>query len=170
MTSAAQNIPPRGNVTNGVDRILSMPRASVFRSATQLVNAATDTPVSWEVEDYDTDGMWSLASPTRLFGQTAGLYLVNGWVTWPAEGSSFRQMRIYKYDEQGVFSDAYGNVVVQPSSITITGHEIAKQIPMDRGESVELVVNHNVPAGLSLGAAGVGVRQNGFQACLISTF
>ena len=79
MSEYALNIPMRGNVTNGMDRITSMPRCKIARTAALSIATGTLVPIPWDttgpaISCYDTDGMWSATLPTQIFARTTGLY------------------------------------------------------------------------------------------------
>lgn len=94
-TAAMWNTYLRDNV-NG---LLTKPMVVARRTTTITAAANTDTQVTLDAEDYDTDGMHSTSSNTaRLTATTAGLYLVSFQARLYYGGSSVNYGRttIYK--------------------------------------------------------------------------
>lgn len=65
--------------------------AALFRTTTQSINSAAFTAISFDSEEYDTDGYHEgVTNPTRLTVPATGVYLVTGsfgWSTASATGS-----------------------------------------------------------------------------------
>lgn len=95
-TFAALTLSAALTVANGGTGIALSPRVAVTDSnATQSINDSTWTTVTFDTETYDTDTMHSTSSNTgRLTATTAGLYLVDGVVSWDTNTTNKRQMRI----------------------------------------------------------------------------
>lgn len=165
MTDYAINQPPRGNYVKGMERILSMPRFSVYRSATLSIPSGVTTAIPWDTFDYDTDGMTAVDPLTGYFAtcHTAGLYDFKAWGVWAANASSFRQIQFSKNGGQ-----LYGNIVVTTGTNALVGQVITAHIPLVAGDQVDVVVAQNTGGGLALTPATSADRENGFQACLIS--
>lgn len=166
MSDVAINQPPRGNYTNGMDRILSMPRCSVLRAGVLSVANATATPIPWDTRDYDTDGMTATLG-SRITALTAGLYLFCGWLVWAANATGFREIYLQK-TQPGAIVTQFGDGLQTPSSSAVYGQEITKQIQLNAGDYVELVAAQNSGGGLGVVQATGFDRENGFQACCIS--
>jgi len=69
------NITDRRSIA-GLSAVPNPPRVKVRRaSTTQNFVDATWTTISWDTEDKDTDGMWTVGTPTRFTIVTPGDYL-----------------------------------------------------------------------------------------------
>lgn len=166
--AVAVNQPARGNQTRYIDRILSLPRARVYRNAGLVIATGTDTLITWDVLDYDTDGMWDAANPTRLYCRTAGLFGVNGWCQWPAVGAGgvLRQMRLRvnggaKFDSPITYTRDPGDASPVTNTVSIS-------FPLVAGDYLEMLVNQNNGAGLAFNGATLGSQVNGLQATCLS--
>lgn len=62
----------------------------VRRTAAQNINSSVRTPVTWQMEDWDTNGggMWDPVAPTYQTVRVAGTYLILAQVRWDDAGSS----------------------------------------------------------------------------------
>lgn len=70
---------PAGNVDIG---------ARVYNSASQSITGGVDTELTFDSEDYDTDGIHdTVTNSSRLTAKTAGKYLIVGNVRWTASMS-----------------------------------------------------------------------------------
>lgn len=166
MTDYATNVEPRGNILNGISRILDKPRVFVYRTAGHPV-AGTGAAVKiiWDSVDTDVEGMFSTGTNTRITCVTAGLWQVEGWVLWPANGNSYRQLWIMKNNAL-TFSSVIG-----PNQVpTVTSQELSRQIRLTAGDYLELAAGQGTGGILTLPATGgSSAFDHGFQACWIST-
>ncbi len=64
----------------------------VRRAANQSISDSTDTEVSFDAEDHDTDTMWSAGNPTRITFTTAGKYALGAISKWSG-GTNSRKIR-----------------------------------------------------------------------------
>jgi len=72
------------------------PKAKANRLTNQSIPSATWTSVSFTAEEFDTDNIFDLASPTQLVCKTAGYYLVGGGVYFSNNATGDRGARITK--------------------------------------------------------------------------
>lgn len=167
MTGAARNIAPRGNVTDGRDQVLSLPRCHVYRNAGLSIATGTDTYITWDtLYDIDVDGMWDPLNPTRLYCRTAGTYRLTGWGDWPATGGNIRQMRIRV--NGGAKLDGPITRTRDPGDGSAVQSYSSFEAQLDANDYVEMFVNQNTGAGLAFNAATAGSWVNGFQAACVS--
>lgn len=166
MTQTAQNIPPRGNVTNGVDRILSMPRASVYRTGAASIGPTAGTPMSWDAMQYDNEGMWDTA--TALYPKTDGLYLFASWFGFQNVAGGYRSLSFTK-TSAGVTTF---NIGLQTESSPTAGSyaelSTSAMIEARAGDFVQVYVASSLAVPIDNGWTPTSFV-NGFQACLIST-
>lgn len=169
MTDYAINQPPRGNVTAGRERILNLPRAFVYRVAAgfSIPNGGVATAVSWDTMVWDVEGMWSAANPTRLTCVTSGTYTVQGWIMWPSNSTSFRQLWIVKTTPAGFA--LIGTEVDPPNASTVVSQSISRPVLLNAGDYVELAAGQNTSGALTLAIGNANSAfDHGFQACLSS--
>lgn len=88
------------------DRLTSLeaqiPSCKVRRAASQSIPNGAFTDASFDTEDYDTDTMFDIASPTQLVVKTAGLYVISfgaGWVA-NATGQRLALLKLNGNDKQ----------------------------------------------------------------------
>lgn len=64
------------------------PTVSLRRDASFNLTNAANTTISWDIEEWDTDNMWVIGSPTRITINTPGIYVVtaNALITSNATG------------------------------------------------------------------------------------
>jgi hypothetical protein len=64
----------------------------VRRTSALTVPSATQTVVTWQTEDFDTNGggMWNPSAPTYITIVDPGIYLIIAQVRWDDPGSSYR--------------------------------------------------------------------------------
>lgn len=82
-------------------------RACVIRAwRSNAHNVANNTweEMSFDREDYDTDGVWA-ATSTQFLPSVPGYYLVTGSVAWTADGTGHRWIGVRKNDDE-IFSIA----------------------------------------------------------------
>jgi len=152
-------------------RVMNVPRVSVFQSANQAVATGTISNIPWDTVEYDTDSMWtSTGGGFWLTANTPGLYLVHGCGVWAFNATSYREMIIYKWlAGVGTAGPICTHGVVEPSAVTITAPSVTAYVPLNKGDQVTLAVSHNIGGNLNFNGASATVRENGFQACLVST-
>lgn len=149
----------------GRSKILDKPRAFVYRAATHNIPTGVATAVIWDTVARDVDGMWSIANPTRLTARTQCTLKVTGWVLWPANAASFRQLSIMR---NGVVAFTS---IIQPNTVpTATTQELTRDVEMNAGDYVELGATQNTGGVLTLPVSGsASTYDHGLQVCLLST-
>lgn len=136
----------------------------VRRSAPLNVNSSTQTAISWQVEDLDTNGggMWNPAEPSYITIQVSGTYLILGQVRWDDPGTS-----AYKIGLRNAFvtvnstnpntTACKGNQSTDATK-SLTGRGSTTQTyavePLNAGDRVYLVVEQDC------GSTIVGCHQN----------
>lgn len=73
-------------------------RARVYQTAPQGLTTATWEHISWDAEDYDTNGLHAGGSPTVLTSATDGWYTVKLQVSFAADSFGRRDIQIRKND------------------------------------------------------------------------
>lgn len=87
LTAALMNT----NVRDAINFLTAPPLCVLTHSATQTLTTATVTPIVFDTEATDTDGMHSTASNTsRITAVTAGYYLVAGHIPFAANATGGR--------------------------------------------------------------------------------
>lgn len=76
----------------------TLPRVCVRRTTGQAIpTGGSGTAISWTTEEYDTDSMWAIGDPTKLFATRAGVYVFGGNFQWDgASGGTYRYEYILK--------------------------------------------------------------------------
>lgn len=85
-----------GSVDAVTGRINDKPRCRIWRNAALSlpVGAATIVPVPFDQSEFDTDGMWSIDDPTRIYCRTPGVYAVHGEGQYNAQNFDWLWTRI----------------------------------------------------------------------------
>lgn len=74
-------------VRDNMSALRSASVAQVGTVATTAITTSTWTSISFAFEVYDTDGIWTAGSPTRLAPTVAGFYRVSGSVNWASDAT-----------------------------------------------------------------------------------
>jgi hypothetical protein len=84
------------DVRDAVDFLLSPPRCRLWSTAAVSATTSTYTAMTWNSEDYDTDGMHSTSSNTsRITIVTPGLYQLSGVLGWAGNATGRRWQQWY---------------------------------------------------------------------------
>jgi len=85
------------DVRDAVGFLLAPPRCRLWSTAAVSATTSTYTAMTWDSEDYDTDGMHSTSSNTsRITIATDGLYQLSGAIGWAASATGRRWQQWYK--------------------------------------------------------------------------
>lgn len=111
--------------------------ARVRRSGSnQSISDTTETALSFDDERWDTDGYWaSSPNPTRLTAPFDGRFLICGGVSWAANATGTRRIRLRA---NGTDYIAGQNVEPDPGEVTYQG--ITTIYDLAAGEYVEVMV------------------------------
>lgn len=58
------------------------PCVKVYNSGSPTISNSSDTVLSWDVEEFDTDTMHGTANPTRITVNTSGKYFITAHIAW----------------------------------------------------------------------------------------
>lgn len=84
-----------GVIENGIFDAHYRPSVKVHNTIGQSIATATQTVLTWNTEEYDTDAMHSTVSNTgRLVAPVAGKYHIEGRIAFPTNATGFRQAQI----------------------------------------------------------------------------
>jgi hypothetical protein len=83
------------NIATTINNHTVPPMAQATRTAVQSIANNTTSFVSFTTESFDTDGMFT-ATDTKITVQTAGVYLVTGFMTYASNGTGARISSIEK--------------------------------------------------------------------------
>jgi hypothetical protein len=129
----------------------SPPACRVRRTTPQSVPTATETAVTFDAERYDTDTMHSTASLTsRVTFTTAGVYDVDGGVSFAANGTGLRQVGIRLNGT--TYLKLVLTAVAAAGSSTILS--VSTTYKFAAADYVELVVYQSSGGGLDVETAG----------------
>ncbi|MEX2103082.1 MAG: hypothetical protein WD805_03895 [Gaiellaceae bacterium] len=120
---------------------------------TQAVPSGTFTKVTFDVETYDTDGMFDPAAPTRLTVKTPGVYLVTGAVRWDPNATGSRSIGIVRNDIGIAFLAADTRDAVATAS-TATRQNVSTVARLAAGDYVELKAEQTSGGSLNINHNG----------------
>ena len=80
---------------SGVNNLIVPPLLRVRRATTQSIPNATQTFVTWTIEDYDTDGCFTASSDTITI-KTAGVYAVTSGLAFAGSAIGYRRLEVMK--------------------------------------------------------------------------
>lgn len=116
--------------------------ATVRQTSGQNLATTTFVPLSFDVEDTDHAGGFSLATPTRYTPQTAGNYRISGAVGYAANATGQRQIVARVTHSDGTTTSYYAGAL-QASTAGETVVPISVDFPMVPGDYVELTAYQN---------------------------
>lgn len=121
--------------------IANPPRCSVYMTTAAAIATGTPTALTWDTEEYDTDGMHSTTTNTsRITCVTPGLYLLTSNIEWSAFNAGYIRLQ---FRINGV---TYTAANVAPF-ITATGQlAIATQYQLVAGDYVEVIATQSIVA------------------------
>jgi hypothetical protein len=131
----------------GIADVASFSGVEVLLAAPVTVANATDTVLSWGSAGYDTDGYWSIGTPTEIVAPFTGWYHCTGFASWPAASGGDRECWI----ELNGSSVRFSGVTQLPVVGGNTEQVVSCDVQLDAGDFLELVVRQ------SAGAPIVGV-------------
>lgn len=168
----------RSNVMGASEReVQNVPRVSVFQNTGGTLVTTVVTLVSWDSVDWDTDGMFSLAFPTRITARTAGLYAVGAWYSWDVNSAGQRGLLLRRTAKSGVISvfpnvgvlNEGGDVTAVGSGLRTTSGPMWFDMVLQAGDYVEVFVSQFSGSTIAWIAATTTDKANGIQAKLVST-
>lgn len=140
-----------------------MATAKVYSSVNYSVVSATQAAIPFDSVDWNNDGMWSAANPSRLTCHTAGKYLVSGGAWW--DGSTTGSFRILNFIKNGTSNPPFSDEMVPPlGALRMTTQAM---IQLAVGDYVEISGYQNSGANVVL-SGGVSSRFLWFAAALQS--
>jgi hypothetical protein len=136
------------------------PMVAAYRTVAGSLTSGTDTLIGLDDEDYDTDGMHSVAAgPTngRVYFVTQGRYEVVARCTFAAQSDGYRRIKV-RTNSGGVVSG--GGLLAEAIADAVPGDsttvELVVQRRMVAGDYIEMFAAQNSGSGLAL---EVGVRK-----------
>jgi hypothetical protein len=124
-----------------------IPRARALCANGQSIGTRTPTPVAFDSEAWDTDGLHDAArNPTRLTARTAGLYVITAGLAWQSNPMGWRAA-VLRLD--GTVNAAWDQRLAVNGAETIQA--ITAQHLLAVGGYVELVVEQSSGRSLTIG-------------------
>jgi hypothetical protein len=123
----------------------------VTKSAVQSINNTTVTPLTWDQESFDTDTLHSTSVNTsRITAAATGKYLVTAAVTFAANATGYRQVKIVK---NGVTDYAIATALNLGAADT-PGVTVSDIVDLAASDYVEIAVAQNSGGALNVAVAG----------------
>jgi hypothetical protein len=154
------------NLRDAVNFLLSWPVCELRQTVAQSVANNTDTPLSMDAEEIDTDNMHSTVTNTsRVTAQTAGRFQLSGGTSY-ASNTTGRRAASYRLNgapmlgTQAAITAAGATADVQPTGRTLTTY-------LNVGDYVELVAYQD--SGGSLNTQVTTGQQPRFSVRMVGT-
>jgi hypothetical protein len=149
-TAAAHNV-----IVTNVNNFIVPPIARVRRATNQSIPNATDTFVSWTIEDIDTDGMFTATSDTITI-QTAGVYIVTTSVYFAANATGQRVVNMMKSpssvsDLAAAFAQSWFPVASATNPSTLSASGVVNCIV---GDTIKIVAYQTSGGALNIADTG----------------
>lgn len=133
----------------------SLEAARVSLGAAQSLASATLTAIEFDTEEFDTDGLWTVSSPTRLTITLDGVYVISGRVLFAPAGGN----RIVQIDANGT-TTLTKNQVPGVSSATWS-LPVATVAELSASDFVELMAQQNSAGSLDANQANFEITRVG---------
>ena len=145
-------------VGTNVANLIVPPAVSCLRSTTQSIANGTDVYVTWPIEVYDTDGMFTAGSDTVTI-QTAGIYLITVGVFFAANATGYRVVMVQKNgpgptDQASLLSNAWVPATTIPTVVNT-----AVTATFAASDTIKVVAAHLAGAALDIGSTTVPVTR-----------
>lgn len=88
---------------------VSAPKVKVSRPVSTPVANNSEVPITFTVENFDTDTMWGTSTPTRITFTTAGVYSIQGNCVWE-ENTVGRRYSLIRSMGSTILSQSDANV------------------------------------------------------------
>jgi hypothetical protein len=122
-----------------IQPILQNSLARVYRSSDQSISTSTDTALSFNTEQYDTDGFWTSGTPTRITIPTDGYYHIDSIVAWEQNNVGYR--RHWLRVDGG--STVIGEHQTIPAASSDSGSYVSTDYYFTANQYIEVYVWHN---------------------------
>lgn len=123
------------------------PAARVERTTSQSIPNNTITAISFDTENFDTGGFWTVGSPTRLTVSEEGLYMFGGCVLWPANTTGTRELGLRL---NGTTILQHNDQPVDPSLSIPYWQQVTYQAILTPTNYLELTARHEAGVSLNL--------------------
>lgn len=129
-------------VRDSIEHLAKPPRCIVSRDSLQSIPHNVVTLVIFNVEEVDTDGMWSAAQPTRLIAPVTGTYQFSGGGNFAANATGSRSIVLTK---NGVYIGGF----TAPGSTWYCGTMLSLPVTANAGDYFELLLYQTSGAALN---------------------
>lgn len=124
--------------------------AVVYNNATQSINDSTETAVTFNSEDFDTDGFHSTSSNTSRLTIPTGLggkYFFRGGTRYTGDADGIRDLKLRKNGTTNLRQVQDPS----PSGAAPTDMEITGIFSLEAGDYIELIAYHTAGAATNIG-------------------
>jgi hypothetical protein len=112
--------------------VQSAPTASAVRTSSTSITS--NAAITYQSAGWDTNGIWSAASPTRLTAQIAGLYYVYFQVRFSTTATGNMAVRIYAENVSAPTTNSIQNTVVITGGTMVAN--LSTVFPMEVGDYI----------------------------------
>jgi len=160
--SATYNTYTAQNINN----LIVPPACHVSRSTALAINNVVETQITWTVEDYDTDGMFT-ASSTDITVQTAGMYHLNAGVFFAANVTGSRYIHITKNGTSSTYAVASASTMGLTTAGAPTTLNCSTVVSLAASDVIRVLVYQASGGSLNVGGAPTSI-DNGTTFCSVT--
>lgn len=137
-----------------VDRLFSPPRVKLRNSADISIPAGTAlTTLTWDIEDYDTNGMHDAASPSRITIIRTGLYGITTAGYWGNGSGGTLLQRVFLNNGTLLAQSEHSGAATFSTTLSQTERKL------NTGDYVEVQVRNTGTAAVTYYMAPAGVHE-----------
>lgn len=152
--SATYNTYTAQNINN----LIVPPMCKLNYSTTQAITTATNTIVTWDTSEFDTDAMGTTGAGAKITANTAGVYLVSYevWFAGAAAATGTRFAGVIKNGTGSVstypFTNTYGLAINYSTILNSSGPNFAASflLSLAANDYIQLQVHHTQGTNLNI--------------------
>lgn len=116
--------------------VIATQKAIISRTGTQTIADVTTTPLSFNTQVVNPDGIWLIGAPTQFTAQSDGLYLMGVCIQWEPGGITGGRI-VQIRENTGGKVIACINRQVNTGFVGQFAQAVATEWPLNNGESVQ---------------------------------
>jgi hypothetical protein len=122
-----------------------------LRLSSQTLTTGTPAVIAWAIEDNDTDTMWDVGTPGKIYAKTKGIYNVSATIRFQFNAAGTRSVAIYK---SGVAVTEMVLDANRDATNPITVISLSHPVSMAVNDYIEIVASQDSGGNLNVEAGG----------------